>query len=160
MDFKSLSKNEQGALIAGAIALLFSFFGNYVNLSIKGGAAAGISGGGGVTSAWTGLGTLGMLLLIVAAAVVALKAFAKDTLPDGVPWNLVAFGAAALGTLLVIIRAFTAGESVSGFSYSPGWSAYVLFAAAAALTYFTFTLFKASGDKMPEFNKKDTPPAA
>ncbi len=31
-----------------------------------------------------------MLLVIAATVIVAVKAFAKENLPDGVPWNLVA----------------------------------------------------------------------
>ena len=65
-----------------------------------------------------------------------------------------------LASLLLILRglhreAMTDPVSASG----PGWSATLLWIAAAALTYFAFALFKASGDKMPEI-KKDTPPAA
>lgn len=159
-DFKSLGKNEQGALIAGGLALVFSFIGNFINVDIKG-SPIGLSGEGGVSSAWTGFfGTVGILLMIAAAVVLALKAFSADTLPDGVPWNLAAFGAAALGLVLSILRGFTAGEDIPGVSYGPGWSAFVVWIAGAALTYFAFLLFKESGEKMPDLNQKDTPPAA
>ena len=111
-------------------------------------------------SAWHSYATLGILLVIASTAIIAIKAFAADSLPDGIPWNLAAFGAAALGLLLLVLRAFTIGGGGSGVSVGPGWSGYLLFVAVAALTYFTFTQFKASGDKMPEMKKKDTPPAA
>ena len=152
-DFKSLGTNEQGALITGGLATILSFFSSYVTVS-----AGPISAG---TSAWDSYATLGILLVIAATAIVALKAFAKDTLPDGVPWNLVALAAAGLGTLLLILRAFTYSDGGLGSSVDvgPGWSGWALFVLGIALTYFTFALFKASGDKIPEI-KRDTPPAA
>lgn len=162
MDFKSLSKNEQGALIAGAVALVFSFFGNFIKVSFDGaGNLPGLSSAeGGAYSAWSGIGTLGMLLLIAAAAILAIKAFAKDSLPDGVPWNLVALAASGLALLLLILRGLTGGNDIGGVNFGPGWSAYPVWVAAATLTWFAFSEFKGSGDKMPDFNKKDTPPAA
>lgn len=158
-DFKSLGKNEQGALIAGGIAIILSFFGSYVTASYNGPGAGAIGNLGG-TNAWSSYATLGVLLVIAATAIIALKAFAKDTLPDGVPWNLAALAAAGVGTLLLILRAlFPGGADVPGFDVGPGWSGYLLWIAGIALTYFAFVLFKESGDKMPEL-KKDTPPAA
>src|SRR5215213_8230327 len=89
VDFKSLGKFEQGALIAGGLSFILSFFDRYVALDI-----------GSITigdNAWNSYATLGMLLIIAATAIVAGKAFAADSLPDGVPWNLVALAAAGLG---------------------------------------------------------------
>ncbi|MCW2749792.1 MAG: hypothetical protein JWR83_902 [Aeromicrobium sp.] len=152
-DFKSLGKNEQGALIAGAVALVLSFFTAYISVdSVK---VGGISYGGGGLSAWHSYAVFGVLLVIASAAIVAVKAFAKESLPDEVPWSLVAFGASALGLILLILRPLTIG---GGGGVGPGWSAYILWIAVAALTYFTFTLFQASGEKIPDLPKKDTPP--
>ena len=145
-DFKALDKNVQGALIAGGVAILFSFFSRFNSVDL------GPIGSGGF-SAWHGWGTFGMLLVVAAVAILALKSFSAETLPDGVPWNLAAFAAAALGTVILILRGFTYDFA------NPGWSGYIVFVATAALTFFAFTLFKASGDKIPEI-KKDTPPAA
>jgi hypothetical protein len=146
VDFKSLGKFEQGALIAGGLSIILSFFDRYVAVDL-----------GPVTigdNAWNSYATLGMLLIVAATAIVAGKAFAAESLPDGVPWNLVALAAAGLGTLLLILRAFTVDVA------DPGWSGWALFITTIALTAFTFLSFKESGEKMPEFNKKDTPPAA
>lgn len=161
MDFKALSKNQQGALIAGAVTVVLSFFGSYVKASVDGGdLVPGLSYSAG-TNAWTSYATLAMLLILAALAVVAVKAFAAASLPDGVPWSLAAFGAAALGTLLLILRAFTGNESGVGVSVGPGWSGWLLFITAIVFSAFTFLLFKESGEKMPDMPKKnDTPPAA
>jgi hypothetical protein len=167
-DFKALSKLDQGALAAGAVAILFSFFSAYVTVSVKGGEDLGITvdSSSGV-NAWNSWATLGMLLIVVSVAVVALKAFVADQLPTGAPWRLVALATAALGTLLVILRAFTAGDGGLGggfggvsVSVGPGWSGWVLFAAAIALTVFTALAFKASGETLPSAGTKADPPAA
>jgi hypothetical protein len=158
-DFKALDKNIQGALIAGGLATIVSFFSAFISVSYDSKLTGGIDLSSGI-SAWHSYATLGVLLVIAATAIIAIKAFAADSLPDGVPWNLAAFVAAALGLLLLILRPLTIGGGGSGVSVGPGWSAFLLWILVAALTYFTFTLFQASGDKMPDLNKKDTPPAA
>lgn len=160
VDFKSINKNDQGALIAGGLTFILSFFTAYISVSFDGGdSMPGLSASSGI-SAWHSYATLGILLVIVATVLVAVKVFASDALPDGVPWNLAIAAAAGLGTLLLILRPFTIGGYPTGISVGPGWSGWVLFVAAIALTVFAFLSFKASGEKIPEINKKDTPPAA
>ena len=161
VDFKSLGKYEQGALIAGGVSIIVSFFGSYVVASFDGGdSVPGLNVSAG-TNAWTSFATLGVLLIVAATAVIGVKAFAAESLPDGVPWNLVALAAAGLGTLLLILRAFTAGNPGFGVSVGPGWSGYLLFLTTIALTVFAFLSFKESGEKIPEINKGGgTPPAA
>lgn len=151
VDFKSLDRNTQGALIAGGLSIILSFFGSYVTID-----AGPVSAG---TSAWDSYATLGVLLVIAATVIIAIKAFASENLPDTVPWSLVALAAAGLGTLLIILRAFTYDDG-GIVDVGPGWSGWALFITTIALTAFTFLLFKESGEKMPDLNKKDTPPAA
>jgi hypothetical protein len=155
VDFKSLGRNDQGALISGALAVIFTFFGSYITVS-----AGPISAG---HNAWDGWGVLGSLLLVAALALVAVRIFAKESLPDGVPWNLVTLAAAGLGTLIIVIKGLTFspdGLSGTGVDAGPGWSGWVLFILAIVFTVFTALLFRDSGEKVPEINKRDTPPAA
>jgi hypothetical protein len=165
VDLKSIGKFEQGALIAGALSLILSFFDKYVQVSVDGGELAGMSGTVGATNAWDSFATIGILLVVVATAIIAVKAFARENLPDGVPWNLVAFAAAALGTLLLILRAFTySDQGISSVSIGPGWSGWALFVTSIALTVFAFLSFQASGEKFPQANNPHnnggtTPPA-
>ena len=152
-DFKSLGKFEQGALVAGAVSIILSFFSAYVRVSFDGRMSIpGVNFSSG-TSAWTSYATLGMLLVVAATAIVAVKAFAKGSLPARVPWNLVALAAAALGTFLIIIRALTFGGGGSGISVGPGWSGWLLFLATIALTAFTALSFRESGEKVPQIGK-------
>ena len=159
-DFKSLGKNDQGALIAGGLAILLSFIGSYVTVSYDGPGSVALGSVSAGTNAWTSYATLGVLLIVASTAIVAVKAFATDKLPEGVPWHLVAAAAAGLGTLLLILRAlFPGGANVAGLSIGPGWSGYLLWIAAIALTVFTVLAFRDSGEKIPEMNKRDdTPP--
>jgi hypothetical protein len=153
VDFKSLGKHEQGALVAGVIAIILSFFESYVTVD-----AGPVSVG---TNAWDSYATLGILLVLAATVIVGIKAFAPETLPDGVPWSLIAFAAAALGTLLLILRAFTYGDGgLSQVDVGPGWSGWLLFVAAIALSVFTFLSYKASGERLPQGRRNGTPPAA
>lgn len=153
VDFKSLSKNDQGALIAGGLTIIFSFFTAYVSVSFKGNKVlSGMDISTGI-SAWHSYATLGILLIVAATVLVAVKAFAKDQLPATVPWNLVVLAAAALGTLLLILRPFTIGGGGFGASVGPGWSAWIVFVTAIAFTVFAFLSFKESGEKIPEIKK-------
>ena len=66
-------------------------------------------------SAWHSYAILGLLLIFAAAIIGALRVFAGTnlpTLPIGV--NLLVLGLAGLGTLLLILRAYTL-PSASGF---------------------------------------------
>lgn len=152
-DFKSLGKFEQGALVAGVLALILSFFSRYVSADLGPLGTYGIS-------AWHSYAVLGMLLIIVSTAVVAVKAFAGEQLPAGIPWSLVAAATAGLGTILVLLRGLTAGSGAN-----IGWSGWLLIIAGIALTAFTVLSFRESGEKIPDFNNKSggtppTPPAA
>lgn len=167
-DFKALSKNDQALLITGAVTVLLTFFPAFAKASVdaKGSSPLGSFGGSDTRSAWVEWATIGTLLLIAAFVIVVLKLVAGN-LPDGVPWNLIAAAAAALGTLILVLYVFTFGEDVPAaleesieYSTGPGWSGWLLLISAIAFTAFAFLGFKESGEKMPDLNKKDdTPPA-
>lgn len=153
VDFKSIGKYEQGALVAGVLALILSFIESYVTVS-----ASGFSAG---TNAWDSYATLGILLIIAATAIIAVRAFAGENLPAGVPWALIATAAAGLGTLLLILRAFTYSDGGLGsVDVGPGWSGWVLFIAGIALTVFAYLISKSSGEKLQSNKGGHTPPAA
>ena len=138
----SLSKNERGALIAGGAAVLLSFIPGFIRVSFEG------KGFDMSTTAWTGSATIGMILLLGAAALIGIEALSHDTLPKIIPWHLIAVIAAVLGTLLLILEAFTAGSSAPGASVGPGWSGWLLFVAAIALSVFAVRSFRDSEEQI------------
>ncbi|KAA1398225.1 hypothetical protein [Aeromicrobium ginsengisoli] len=167
-DFKALSKIDQGLLATGAVTVLLTFFPAYAKATVeaKGTGPLGSFGGSEDRSAWVEWATLGALLLIAAFVIVVLKLVAGN-LPEGAPWNLIVAAAAGLGTLILVLYVFTFGEDVPAsvaksidYSTGPGWSGWLLLLSAIAFTVFAFLSFKESGEKIPEINKKDTPPPA
>lgn len=155
-DLKSLGKFEQGALVAGALTFILSLFPYYIRASFDGGTAVpGLDFSSG-TSAWTSYATLGMLLVLIATGLVAVRAFAKDALPAGVPWNLVVLATAGLGALLLILRALTVGGG-GGVSVGPGWSGWLIFITSIALTAFAALSFKGSGEEVPWKSEGEKP---
>ncbi|MET0447224.1 MAG: hypothetical protein ABW004_02410, partial [Aeromicrobium sp.] len=152
VDFKSIGKYEQGALISGVLALILSFIGSYVTASYDGPGDLSVSDG---INAWHSYATFGVLLIIASTAIVAVKAFAQENLPDTLPWNLIAAVLAGVGTVLVILRAiFNDAPDISGYSVHPGISGWLLFIAGIALTVFTVLSYRESGEKLPDFNNK------
>lgn len=154
VDFKSLGKYQQGALVAGGLAVILSFFNAYIRVS-GGGRSAN------VTNAWDGWGALACILLVAAVAIVAIRTFASEVLPKEVPFSLISLAAAALATLILVIKPFTVSNPYAGIadiSIGPGWSGWILFVALIAFTVFAAFLFRESGEKIPELPKKDTAP--
>ena len=137
-----LSKNERGVLIAAGVATVVSFLPWYIQVTFEG------KGYDTSTNAWSGYSTIGMVLLLGAAALVVIEALSDGTLPKVVPWRLIAVIAAAFGTFLIILRAITEGSSIPGSDVGPGWSAFPLFLAAIAVTVYTVEAFRGSEEKL------------
>lgn len=155
MNLADMNRTQLGALVAGALTVVLSLFPAYVTVSFDGDEELGIPGISDGTNAWSSYATLGILLVIVATAIIALKQFRPQVLPATVPWNLVTAGAAGLGALLLILRALTATESISGVSVGPGWSGWLIFVTSIALTVFAVLGFRESGEKLPGSGDSD-----
>lgn len=136
----SLSTNERGVLIAGAASAVLSVFPGYITVTFDG------PGFDESYSAWTGSATIGMVLLLGGAALIGIEALSDGTLPEVVPWHLIAVAAAAFGTFMIMLRALTAGSSAPGATVGPGWSGWLLFVAAITLTVFAVLSFRDSED--------------
>jgi len=170
-DFKTVGKNDQIALVAGAAAVLLTLFPWYATFSVDSkDESLGSLGGSESINAWHQWALLGVFLLIAAFVIVVLRVVVGNVLPAGVPWNLVTAAAAGLGTLLLLFYPFTFGPDVPSIvedsidvSKRPGWSGVLLLIAAVVFTVFSAIAFKESGEKIPEFNKPGgttTPPPA
>jgi hypothetical protein len=158
---RQVEQNDLGVMAAGAAALIFSFL-PYWGYSVK---AKGFSGGSFSISAWHSYATLGLLLLIAAAGIVAARVFGGVTLPKTpVGWHVIVAGLSALGALLVILRGLTiGGADYSGFggSISSGvkWGGYLLFLAAIAETVFAVMALRESGESLSfDRGPQETPP--
>lgn len=141
-DLSSLTENERGALGAGVAVLILSFLPWYVRVTFDG------KGDPLSTSAWTSYATIGLVFMLVAAALVVTLAISKDSLPKVIPWHLVSAILAVLGAVLVILRALTAGTDVPGANVGPGWSGWLLFLAAITLAIFVVRAFRESDEKI------------
>jgi hypothetical protein len=148
-DLKNLNRLDQVVLGAGVLGLIVSLFFPIwgVSVSVKG------FGGGSSINAWHGLAAFGMLLVLVATAIAAVRVFAAanlPTMPIGV--NLLTFVLSAVGTLIVVIRELTYPHaSVPGYSYGVKWGGYLLFVLLIAQAVAAFMLFRKSGEAMPDF---------
>lgn len=138
----TLTRNERGVVLSGLASAVLSLLPWYLQISFEG---AGFDHS---TNAWSGAATIGMVLLLGAAALIAIKAKSAGTLPAAVPWHMISVVAAVLGTVLVILRAFTAGSSAPGADVGPGWSGWLLFVAAICLTVYAVKAFHDSDEKI------------
>ena len=149
-DINSINRNDLGVMIAGLVALIASFF-PFVGIDTPFGDAS--------DNAWRSYAVLGLLLLFAAAILIALKTF-TTALPSNLPIGLhvAAAAMAALGTLLLILHAFTA--KAGPIELDPKWGAWVLFVAGIAVTVFAVLGMRESGEKIPDFRGGgSTPPA-
>jgi hypothetical protein len=131
-----LSRNEQGVLVAAALAAVLSLIPGYITVTFDG------RGFDTAYTAWTGSATVGMVLLLGGAALIGIEALSEGTLPDVIPWHLIAVAAAVLGTVLITLRALTAGSSLPGAHVGPGWSGWLLIAVSICLTVFAVLSFR------------------
>jgi hypothetical protein len=156
---RQVETNDLGIMGAGAAAFVFSFL-PYWGFSYSAKSLGGVSVS---ITAWHGFALLGLLLLFAAAAAVAARVFGVATLPElPVGWHVLVAGAAALGTLLVIVRAITYPHlSVLGGSYGVRWGGYLLFLAAIAETVFAVMALRESGESIAfDRGPQETPPPA
>jgi hypothetical protein len=157
-DISSINRNDLGVMIAGAVAFIASFFPFY-GVSIDSG-VPGFSGSSSV-SAWHSYGTLGILLVLIGAIVIAVKTFAGNVVPANLPVgiHIVAGVLAGLGTLLLILRAFTYDSvDAPGISAGVKWGAYVLFVAAIVETVFAFLGMREAEEKFNFSGGAGSPP--
>ncbi|MDX6230407.1 MAG: hypothetical protein QOI76_3797 [Frankiales bacterium] len=149
-DLKNLDRLDQVVLGAGVLGLIVSIFFPIWGLSVN---VKGLGGGGNSISAWHGLAGFGMLLVLVATAIAAVRVFAAANLPKmPIGVNLLTFVLSALGTVIVIIRELTYPHaSLPGYSYGVKWGGYLLFILLIAQAVAAFLLFKKSGEVMPDF---------
>jgi hypothetical protein len=144
-DPKTVKTNDWGVLGGVAAIFIVSLIPSYVTFDLGGVSFPGVPTG---VNAWQSYATLGLLFLLAAGVIVALRVFAVTTLPEiGVGWAMITVALAGLGALLVILRAFTYSGGLG--SVSVGWSGYLLMLLAIATTVFASLNFRESGETTP-----------
>jgi len=160
-DFRSLSRNDQAFIGLGALVLIASFlpwYGTTVSGKLLG-HGFNVSSS---THAWHGWAALGLILMLLATALVVEQLFSDSKLPElKVSWNVVVLGLDALGALLIVIRSFTLPSTdVVGVSTGLRWGGWVLIIAAVAQVAVALMRFRASGESMPWEAAPPDPPEA
>lgn len=132
--------SDRGVLCSGAAVLVTSFL-PYIGVALGGFSES--------TTAWTSFAVLGLLLMLAVSVVAGLRMFANLRLPS-VPggWSLYLTIASALGVLLVILRALTAGGAF-GALVSVQWGGYLLFIAGIAQAVFAGIALRAAASSAP-----------
>jgi hypothetical protein len=115
-----------GGVIALAGAAFVASFLPYVGLSLK---IAGLSGFHVEIDAWHSFAILGLLALFAAGAATLAGVFSSTLPAQRVGFGIAAAGAAALGTLLVVLRGLTYGRDIK-----LEWGGWVLIAVGVAET--------------------------
>jgi hypothetical protein len=115
-------------------------------------------------SGWnTSYGWLGGLLIIAAGVYLAMVRSEVNLSSMPLTPAVVVLGASALGTLIVIIRWITlpsghVGTLGTGFSYGPRVGIFLTIIAGLVQVGGAFTLFRASGEKLPWTTSGPTTP--
>jgi hypothetical protein len=162
-DAQSVKTTDWGVMGCAAALFIFSLFDSYVTASFEGDEELGGLDTSVGVSAWNSYAVLGLLLLFAVGAFAAARVFANVSLPTiPVGWNLVAAGVAALGTLLLVLRAFTYddGGAFAQVDVGPGWSGWLVMLLAIAETVFAVLAFRESGETVPWQQRQQRPPAS
>jgi hypothetical protein len=141
VDLKALDRNDLGAVITGALAVLVSFIGAFVTIETHPPLPPTIKDNG--YTAWDGIGPLAGLLLVLGLVIVALRIFAPDMLTPKLPWHHFAAGLAAAATLIWLVKGLTFGvDGPKGVTEhvdaGVGWSGWLLFGLGIAFTVFAY----------------------
>lgn len=156
-DISSINRNDLAVMIAGAVALISSFFPFY---------GASVSGGGfhvsSSVSAWHSYGFLGVLLLLLGAIAIAVKTFAAGSVPSlPIGIHVLAGGLAAVGTLILLIHGVAYSHpDIPGVDWGMKWGAYVIIIVGIAESVFAFLGARESGEQMPSMPHASPPPPA
>lgn len=162
-DLNKVKGNDR--VIAGGAVLIFilTFLPWYtISTSVK-----GLPGRSASVNMWDAYGwnkVATFLALAAGAIVIARLMGALDSvqLPAGI--NLITLAISGLATLIFLLRLVTSFESQSflgsKISGHPGIGWYLALLVSAAMTYFAFLNFKASGEQLPATSPDAPPPDA
>lgn len=135
VDLSKVTTADWIVIGSGLVLLIFSFFG-WLSVSYTGPYA---SFSGGSAGAWHEYWWLATLLGVAVAVVVAMRAIARQPLPQIKPLFLVAgAGVGFVITLIALIELFAKGGSGGGITVGPGLGIWVCLIVSLAQTYFVW----------------------
>jgi hypothetical protein len=146
--FSTLDKVLGGAAALAVISLFLPWY----SVSYHGVTYDSTSGFG------TSWGWLGGLLIIAAGVYLVLQRSGVDLSKMPAPPSVIILGAAALGTLVMILRAITL-PSYFGVTAGPAAGMYIAIICGVAEVVCAVLTFRSSGDKLPWAAKPTDPPA-
>jgi hypothetical protein len=152
-DINKVQGNDR-FIAGGAVILLVVSFFPWRTSSVSGGGHASAWGSG--SYGWP---KLAILLALVAGGIVIARlmgALSSVTLPAGV--NLITLAVTGLATVILLLQFVFGFKSFFGVSLHPGFGYYVGLLVSAAMTYFAFLNFKASGEELPAKPGATPPP--
>jgi len=133
-DLRSLPRDDAAFLGLGLLVLVASlvvpWYGTRLSLS-AGAITVNKSTSTWVWHRWT---ALGVLLMLIATAIVAVDRFSDEDLPAlQIPWSVVVLGIDAVGALLLVVKSLDQPSvHTGGISAGLRWGAWVLMIAAIA----------------------------
>lgn len=166
-DINKVQGNDRFIAGGAVLVLIASLLPFYAISFTAGSGDLNLGGGSKSYNAW-GDGSFGwnkvaiLLALVAGAVVIARLAGALDnvTLPAGI--NLITLALSGLATLIFLLRFVTAFKSESFFgaraTAHPTFGWYLALLVSAAMTYFAFLNFKASGEELPSKPSSTPPP--
>lgn len=164
-DVRALPRNDQLFLGLGVLVLIASFLPWYGSSYSVNFAGQHVSASGS-THAWHGLAAFGVVLMLIATALVVVQLFLDDALPElKVSWNVVIVALDALGAIFIIIKSLDLpSASAAGYSSGLRWGGWILMIAAVAQVIVAGLRFRESGEPMPwaasgPAAPSDSPPA-
>ncbi|MDQ1698727.1 MAG: hypothetical protein QOG34_590 [Frankiaceae bacterium] len=150
IDLADMPRRDQAFLGLGVLILILSFlpwYGGDVSANILGTHVSRAWS----TNAWHGWAALGLILMLIATAIVATELLSETKLPElRVSWAIVVFALDVVGGLLLVIKSFNLpSASGTGFSVGLRWAGWLLVIAAIAQVVVAALRFRASGETMP-----------
>jgi hypothetical protein len=138
-ELKQINRNDQVILGAGSLFLLLSFFAPFYGYTGPGGSSLSSVGDG------NSFGLIGVVLILSAVVVVAVRAIAHASLPNlPVGPNVLVASLTTLGVVVLVLRGLTY-PSYHDFGFA--WGSYIEFILAIVVIVFAVLNANAAGEK-------------
>ena len=145
-EFRELPRYDQALIGIGVLALVVSFL-PYYGASVN----AGILHASASVNAWHGWALLGIVLIFIATALVAVQDFSRDPLPElSISWTFIVAAMSVLGLICVFLRSVTLPSgSTFGVTYGMRYGGYLLIVVCVLHAVAACLRLLNSGEQLP-----------